>query len=102
VVGRVSIAPGARVSNSIVRGPAVIGDNVLVKDSFVAPYTAIGRDTVLQKVGLEHSVVLDNCRLSDVDFIEDSLIGCNAVVSRCSGKRRACRLFIGDDSEVAL
>ncbi|HUW65845.1 MAG TPA: glucose-1-phosphate thymidylyltransferase, partial [Spirochaetia bacterium] len=85
-----------------VRGPAVIGDNVLVKDSFVAPYTAIGRDTVLQKVGLEHSVVLDNCRLSDVDFIEDSLIGCNAVVSRCSGKRRACRLFIGDDSEVAL
>jgi glucose-1-phosphate thymidylyltransferase len=69
---------------------------------FIGPYTAVGRDTTLQKVGLEHSVVLDNCRLSDVDFIEDSLIGCNAVVRRSNGKRQACRLFIGDDSEVAL
>lgn len=102
VVGRVSIGPKARVINSIVRGPVVIGENVLIEDSFVGPYTAVGRDTILRKVGLEHSVVLDNCRLSDVDFIEDSLIGCNAVVSRSTGKRKACRLFIGDDSEVTL
>ncbi|WP_345788109.1 sugar phosphate nucleotidyltransferase [Desulfotomaculum copahuensis] len=26
----------------------------------------------------------------------------NAVVSRANGRRRACRLFVGDDSEVVL
>jgi len=102
VVGRVSVAPGAQVINSVVRGPVVIGEGAVVKDSFVGPYTAVGRGSILERVGLEHSVVLEDCRLSDVELIEDSLIGHHAVVGRAAGSRRACRLFVGDDSEVVL
>lgn len=102
VVGRVNIAQGATVTNSVIRGPVVVGQGAQVKDSFIGPYTAIGKGTVLEQVSIEHSVVLENCRLSDVERVEDSLIGCNTRVTSSDAKRRACRLFIGDDSDVAI
>jgi len=102
ISGRVNIARGAVVTNSIIRGPVVIGENAVIKDSFVGPYTAIGQGAILEKVGVEHSVVLENCRLSGVERIEDSLIGGNTRISSSGAGRRACRLFVGDDTEIIL
>jgi len=102
ISGRVDIAGGAAITNSVIRGPVVIGENAAVINSFVGPYTAVGKGTVLEKVGVEHSVILENCRLSGVERIEDSLIGGNTRVSRVSAGRRACRLFVGDDTEIIL
>lgn len=100
VVGRVKIGRGSEVKNSIIRGPVIIGENVVIKDSFVGPYTALGKESVLENVSIEHSVVLNNCCLKDVERIEDSLIGSNTRVSRKKGQHKAVRLFLGDDSEV--
>ncbi|OPX88428.1 MAG: Glucose-1-phosphate thymidylyltransferase 2 [Pelotomaculum sp. PtaB.Bin013] len=102
ISGRVDIASGAVITNSVIRGPVVIGENAAVINSFVGPYTAIGKSTILEKVGVEHSVVLENCRLSGVERIEDSLIGGNTRVSHADAGRHACRLFVGDDTEIIL
>ncbi|MQL51405.1 glucose-1-phosphate thymidylyltransferase [Desulfofundulus thermobenzoicus] len=102
VVGRVEIGTGSRVVNSLVRGPVVIGSNVTVIDSFIGPYTAIAGGSHLERVSLEHSVLLENCRLVDVERIEDSLVGSNTRVCRSTARRRALRLFVGDDAEVVI
>ncbi|MDF9407579.1 glucose-1-phosphate thymidylyltransferase [Pelotomaculum isophthalicicum JI] len=102
ISGRVDIASGAVITNSVIRGPVVIGENAAVINSFVGPYTAIGKGTILEKVGVEHSVVLENCRLSGVERIEDSLIGGNTRVNHADAGRHACRLFVGDDTEITL
>ncbi len=41
VEGRVVIEAGARLENSVVRGPAIIGAGTHLVDSYVGPYTAI-------------------------------------------------------------
>ena len=102
VVGRVEVEEGARLVRTVVRGPAVIGRGALLEDCFVGPYTAVGPGSVLRGVSVQHSVVLECCRLEGVGPLEDSVIGRGARVGRSDGVHRAVRLFVGDEAEVLL
>jgi glucose-1-phosphate thymidylyltransferase len=100
VVGRVSLARGARVKASTIRGPAVIGEDATIEGSFIGPYTSVGRRCVIKDSAIEHSVILDGVRIANIERLEDSIVGRNTVVSREERNRYALRLMIGDDAEV--
>ncbi len=102
VTGRVRLGKGSRVVNSTVRGPVVIGDHVLVENSFVGPFTSIGNGCRIISSVLEHCLLLESARVEFVDRLEDSLLGKNSAVVREQKSRQAYRLMIGDDSEVLL
>jgi len=102
IEGRVVVAPGARIRNSTVRGPAVIGERSVVTDSFIGPFTAVDADCEISHTDLEHSVVCAGSSVRDGGRIVDSLIGRHVHVRRASGQPRATRLMLGDDSEVEL
>lgn len=102
VVGRVSLAKGARVEESTIRGPVVIGEGTVIKSAFIGPYTSIGNNCVIENAVLEHSVVLDGAKIMEIERLEDSVIGRNAVVSKGAPNSRALRLMIGDDAEVKI
>jgi glucose-1-phosphate thymidylyltransferase len=102
VAGRVQLGCASRVINSTVRGPVVIGENVLIENSFVGPFTSIAHGCQIVSSVLEHCVLLENARIVQVDRLEDSLIGKNSVVLKNPKTRQAYRLMIGDDSEVLL
>ena len=102
VTGRVQLGRRSRVINSTVRGPVVVGENVLVENSFIGPFTSIGSGCRIVSSVLEHCVLLENARIEQVDRLEDSLIGKNSVVLKDDKLHEAYRLMIGDDSEVQL
>lgn len=102
VTGRVRLGKGSRVVNSTIRGPVVIGENVLVENSFVGPFTSIGSGCRIVSSVLEHCVLLESARIEHVDRLEDSLIGKNSAVLKDHTSHQAYRLMIGDDSEVLL
>lgn len=102
IVGRVEIGEGTKIIRSRVLGPAVIGKNAVIEDSFIGPFTTVGDGTELHSVSVEHSVILEGCEIKGVDRIEDSLIGHNARISRSQNTRRGLRLFIGDDSTIVV
>ena len=103
VYGRVSIGAGAKIVNSVVRGPAIVGDGCLVENSYVGPYSSIYYGVTIRGSEIEHSIVLENSSISDIGGrIEDSLIGKNVVVARGSKKPQAYRFMLGDHSEVSV
>ena len=102
VHGRVVIEDGAVLVNSHVRGPAIIGRNTHLTDTFVGPYTAIYHSCEIRNTEIEHSIVLAGARICDITRIEDSLIGKQVEVVRDRSKPRAYRLMLGDNSRIGL
>ncbi len=98
--GRVVIEAGATVTNSILRGPLVIGAGARIADSFVGPFSAIGDGCEIVNSEVEHSVIMERSRVIDIQRLEDSLIGKEAVVSRSHLRPRALRLMVGDHCQI--
>jgi glucose-1-phosphate thymidylyltransferase len=99
--GRVKIEPGASVVNSRIRGPSIIGKNVVIENSFIGPYTSVGDNSKIINSHLEYGVILENVVIKDVDRLEESLIGKNAKVTK-NLRNRTIKVHIGDYSEVEV
>ncbi len=102
IQGRVVIEEGATLVNSTVRGPAIIGRGTTLVNTFIGPYTAIYHSCTISDSEIEHSIVLEETSIADVDRMEDSLIGKQVEVTRSTRKPSAMRLMLGDHSKVAL
>ena len=102
VVGRVEVAEGVKIEKSTITGPASVAENCHIKDSFIGPFTSIAAGTKVESSRIEHSVILENCLISNVEWLEDSIIGRGAEVTARGNIVKATRLFIGDDAIVEL
>lgn len=100
--GRVVISAGAEIIRSTVRGPAIIGENTRVVDSYIGPFTSIDAECEVIDSEIEHSIVLADSRIDNVPRMTDSLVGRHAVVSRSDRRPRATRLLVGDHCQVDL
>lgn len=100
--GRVKIGKGTRVlGRSVIRGPVVIGENCLIEDSYVGPYTSVGDGTHLKGAEVERSVIFDEVEISTPQRVVDSLIGKNVTVRRATATAPSgLRLVVGDNSVV--
>ena len=102
VVGRVEIRQGARIEHSTIRGPVSVAEECQIKNSFIGPFTSVGTGTVIEHSSIEHSVILESCRISGVERLADSVIGRSTGVMKGEQDCKAVRLFIGDDAKVEL
>jgi glucose-1-phosphate thymidylyltransferase len=102
VDGRVVIEAGAVLERSIVRGPAIIGANTRLVDTYVGPFTSIANDCEIIDAEIEHSVVLERSRIVGVHRIQDSLLGREVEVLRSQVRPQASRLMLGDHSRIEL
>jgi glucose-1-phosphate thymidylyltransferase len=98
--GRVVVEAGAVITRSTLRGPLIIGAGTVVEDSFVGPFSAIGNGCTVRNSEIEHSVVMEGSTIADIQRLEDSLIGKEALVSRSQVRPRALRLMVGDHCQI--
>lgn len=81
VDSRVTLQKGARIINSVVRGPTIIGENALIENSYIGPFTSIYHDVQVRNSEIERSILLEKSCVEDIDVIlRDSLIGREAIV----------------------
>jgi glucose-1-phosphate thymidylyltransferase len=100
---RVVVQQGARIINSHVRGPAVIGRDAVIENSYVGPYSSISTGCVVRRAEIEHSILLERVHIEDLEArVECSLIGRDVTISRTDAKPRAYRFVLGDSSVIGL
>jgi glucose-1-phosphate thymidylyltransferase len=102
LVGRVRIEKGASVVRSTIRGPAVVGAGARLIDARIGPFTSVGENAVIERSGVEHSVLMEGARVHDIDRLEDSLVGRRVVVHPGKSRPGAISLLVGDDCVVEL
>jgi glucose-1-phosphate thymidylyltransferase len=103
IEGRVVIEEGAKVTGSVVRGPAVIGAGARIEDAYIGPYTSIGENVTICRSEIEHSIILSGSLVSDLDTrMEASLLGRDVKLTRSEGMPKTLRMLVGDKSEIKI
>ena len=103
VAGKVILQEGASVINSVIRGPAIIGKGCVIENSYIGPFTSIGNGTVIKNSEVEYSIVLRDCKVTNVKLrIEGSILGNDVEIVEASGKPLVHRFMIGDQSRVEV
>lgn len=100
--GRVIVEEGATVTDSHIRGPAIIGAGTVLVDAYIGPFTAVAEDCRIEHSELENSVVLARASIVGVPKLVDSLIGRDAEVHRSGQRPKATRLMVGDHCSIDL
>ena len=101
--GPVVVGKGARVVKSMLRGPCIIGENCLIEESYVGPFTSIYYEVEIVRSEIEHSIVLERSVIRDSGArIESSLLGKDVRIERAPGVPRAMRFMVGDSSRIEI
>ncbi|MBA7504676.1 UTP--glucose-1-phosphate uridylyltransferase [subsurface metagenome] len=100
--GKVRIDKGAEIRKSVIRGPVIIGENSRIVNSYIGPFTSVYFKVTIENSEVEHSIILENSKISDIRRIEDSLVGQNVEILKSKAKPSAYRIMVGDSSRVEV
>jgi glucose-1-phosphate thymidylyltransferase len=101
--GNVIIEKDVVVKNSTIRGPAIIGAETEITDSYIGPFTSIQKRCRIIQTEIEHSIIMEGSEIRDVGSrIDESLIGREVKIYKCPSKPSAYRFMVGDKSEIGI
>lgn len=102
--GKVAIGKGSVIGPKVlVRGPVAIGENCKIENSYIGPYTAIGKGVEIYNTEIEHSIIFDDVDINCSTRIVDSLIGTNATVTSAHATLPlGHKLVVGDNAVVEI
>lgn len=103
VDGNVVVETGAVIEGSVLRGPLVIGQGTRIVKSYIGPYTSISHGVTIQNAEIEHSIVLENSRISNLgQRMERSLVGKDVEIVKSATMPKAFRFMVGDASRIEV
>ncbi|MDT0346414.1 glucose-1-phosphate thymidylyltransferase [Streptomyces litchfieldiae] len=102
IIGRVAIAEGAHIRNSRIIGPAIIGADCRITDTYIGPFTSVADGCRISGSEIEFSIVLADSAIDGVHRIQASLIGRRAEVTAAREAPKSHRLVLGDHSSVRI
>ena len=103
IEGPVRIGAGSVLTRCTVRGPVVIGAGCRLTDTFIGPYTSISDGVVVEASEIEHSIILENSRVSHLGTrMCDSLIGRDCVIAHSDARPVAYRFMVGDSCQIGI
>jgi glucose-1-phosphate thymidylyltransferase len=103
VKGRVGLGRNSVVKdNSVVEGPAIIGEGCTISNAYIGPFTSIGNCCEIIGTEIENSIVMEGTKIVNAGKIVESLIGKNVVIEKGNSLPRGGRFILGDSSKVKI
>jgi glucose-1-phosphate thymidylyltransferase len=102
IIGRVRVERGARITGSVVRGPAIIGEGATITNSRIGPFTSIGPGVRVERSVVDRCVIMEGSEVVGVERLEDSLVGRRVAIHRTPRPGQTLSLLVGDDCRVEL
>ena len=103
IIGKVIIEKGAIIKKSSIFGPAIIGKNTVIENSYIGPFSSILYDCKIINSELEYSIIMEQCRIIDVESrIERSILGKNVEITKVNCRPKTQFFIIGDQSSIKL
>lgn len=100
---RVLLGKNSRIIESVVRGPVIIGDNTVIRHSYIGPYTSIGNDCRIEGSEIEASIIMDNCVITNIPGrIDRSLLAHNAQLISTARMPKTSRFVLAENTYVEL
>ena len=100
---RVVIGERSQIIDSVVRGPVIIGDDTVIRNSYIGPYTSLGNNVTVDGSEIEASIVMNNCVIRDIPGrIDASLLADNAQVMSTTKMPAAHRFVLAENSYVQM
>lgn len=101
--GRVKLEKGSVIEKSIIRGPAIIGKNSKIINSYIGPFSSIGDNVIIQDSEIECSVIMEGATIKNLEKrIDRSIIGKNVVLKQTDDSPRTYKFILGDQSYVEI
>jgi glucose-1-phosphate thymidylyltransferase len=101
--GNVVVEEGASIEGSVLRGPLIIGRGCRIIKSYIGPFTSIYFGVTIQNSEIEHSIILENSRISNLGSrMERSLIGKDVDIRKCGSMPKTFRFMVGDASRIEV
>jgi glucose-1-phosphate thymidylyltransferase len=101
--GKVVLQTGCDIVNSIISGPAIIGERTRIENAYIGPFTSIGPDCRIVESEIAGSVVMEGTTIEHLGHrVEDSLIGRNVDLRSDGRKPRGYQMVLGDFSKVRV
>ncbi len=104
VQGKVQIGIGSLLKNNVkIIGPVIVGENCILENCTIGPYTTIGSGSEIRNAKIKNSIVLENS-LIHVDMeIDNSIIGKSVkLVHREKKEAEGHRMIIGDKTVLEI
>jgi glucose-1-phosphate thymidylyltransferase len=103
VHGPVIIEPGARVEDSVLRGPLIIGHDTVIAHSYIGENTAIDARCYIKGCRIEDSIVMEDSRLEELHWpVVKSMIGRNVELIGGGSPSGSYSLTLGDHSRIEM
>ena len=85
-------------------GPCFIGSGTRISNSYIGPYTSIGRNCKIENSQIENTVVMDRVSINLNSFaaIRESLIGPSTEINSSDVNRKFLKFIIGRDSKLEV
>jgi glucose-1-phosphate thymidylyltransferase len=99
----VIVEKGARVENSVLRGPLIIGAGTEIIDCYVGPNSAIDHSCRIRGCRIDDTIVMEETVIEDIHFpVLQSMIGRYVELRGGHGAGGGYKLTLGDHSRIEM